>query len=445
MQFRAGCFVATLASAAVLCEPLHAQAAGDPGPRVDAYLREVVNAGDFNGVVLIARGDSVLVSRAYGVADATTGARNTIAMRFRIASITKTFTAAGAAVLAEEGKLRFTDTVSRHVPGLPPAGRITVRQLLLHSAGVPNPQTHPCSRVTLDSLVADIGARPLDFEPGTRSQYSNGGYNVAARVIEAASGMTWAEFLRRRVLEPAGLATTGIDTPDATPSVARGHVPGPRGMEPVACEATWGAIGSGSLVSTAPDLHRWARAVREDRIFNLRELEYPYGWGVRQYHDRRVIEQSGILGGTSSYVAAYVDDDVYVVVLANLQTGMLTNIGIALGGLVFGREPEPLTASPPSGPWTAAELERWVGRFHSPQITTVTLTAEKGALRLRWSDSPETVYIASVSPSRAHNRLDSIGMTLSADGSTITMRWSNGDTFAFQRVRSEGDAIAVAS
>ena len=405
--------------------------------RVDEYLRPLVASGDFNGVALVARGNRVLVQRAYGKADWDLGVPLTARSRFRIASITKTFTAAAIAMLAEQGKLSYRDPLSKYIPGFPSGDKIQIRHLLLFAAGVPNPSASGCSDATLDDLVADLARKPLDFEPGTRSRYSNGSYVLLARVVEAASGTTWAAYLRDHVFRP--LALTATDADDAArvvPDRARGFVPGPgaAGVEHAACEGAWADIGSGALVSDASDLYHWGRVVRADSLFKRTALEYPYGWGVRKYFDRPVIEQSGIVDGFSSYLAVYLDADVYVVLLTNVQSGNLTDVGKGIAALALGVPAPTVAASPPSVPWSPTERARWVGHFRNEHIATVELSERGEGVRLRWGNSPETLFLAATAPSQAYDRQDAVAMTLNADGSVLTMRWGNGDPQEFRRL-----------
>jgi len=393
--------------------------------RVDGYLMPLVKSHDFNGVVLVARGNDVLVQKAYGQADFDLKVPLTTRSRLRIASITKVFTGAAIVILAERGKLAFTDPLSKFVPEFPNAEKIQIRHLLLHASGVGNPTSQSCSSATLDDLVVELAKKPLAFEPGTKGQYSNGGYALLAKVIEKASGKRWNEFLRDEIFRPLHLDDTLIDSETAViPSRARAFVPGAGsdGVEHAKCSGAWAAIGSGALLSSAGDLHRLARAVRNETLFKRTTLEHPYGWGTRKYFDRAAIEQSGEINGSTSYLATYLHDDVYVVVLCNLQRGSLTDVGKGLAALLLGAEPPKLTPSPATVASTAEERKRWLGKFFSEsQRYGVELMERNGALYLRFGNSPDTVFIASTGPSKAYNRQNSMVMELSDDGNTLLM------------------------
>jgi len=403
--------------------------------KVDAYLNPLVRAKDFNGVVLVAKGEKPLVQRSYGMADWELDARLTMRSRFRIASITKTFTAAAISILAERGRLSYADPLSKFIPGFPNGEKITIRHLLLHQSGVGESDASPCSSATLDDLVREIESAKPAFEPGTNGRYSNAGYALLASVIERASGQTWDAFLRNEIFKPLSLADTLADSEmNVVPRRVSGYVPGPgeSGFLNAHCQGAWAAIGSGALISTAGDLHRWARAVRNESLFRRSTLEHPYGWGVRKYFDRDAIEQSGIMNGTASYVATYLKDDLYVVVLSNVQTGALTSIGKGLAALALGAEPPKLTPSPPTVASTAEERSKWIGRFASDKVGSPRIAESDGTLTLRWCATCDAVYLVSTGPMRSYDRQDSIALELTPDGG-LTMRWPDGNVATFVR------------
>lgn len=190
---------------------------------------------------------------------------------FRIASCTKSFTAAAVLLLRERGRLALDDDVARYVPGLRvfgPGGearhdfRPSIRQLLTMSAGLPTDdpwadRQENLSNAAFGSLLA-AGIR-LVRAPGTGYEYSNLGYALLGQVIEAASGQAYIDFIRTELLEPLGLSATGFDA--AVP--ARGGVAGGCRRDGTAWErlpfSSPGAFSAiGGLFSTLEDLGRWA-------------------------------------------------------------------------------------------------------------------------------------------------------------------------------------------
>lgn len=247
-----------------------------------AHLDTLAAAGRFSGVVVLAKGDTQVFERAVGFSDREAGARNALDTRFNLGSINKAFTAIAIRQLANAGKLALTDTLIQHLPDYPNrdvAERVTIAQLLEHKSGIGgNIFTAPAGgsrgdlRRTADFLAL-FAREPLQFEPGTRQQYSNAGYVVLGAVIERLSGMSYYDYVRTNVFEPAGMTSSGSYTRDSLPpNTAIGYTRGGPGAEaqgPVRRNTeTLPGRGSsaGGGYSTAEDLLRFARAVREGRI-----------------------------------------------------------------------------------------------------------------------------------------------------------------------------------
>ena len=176
-----------------------------------------------------ARGGVILAERCFGVADLTTGEALTSAHRFRVASHSKTFTAAGIMLLHEAGRLHLDDPVARHVSGLEPDfGAVTLGQLLSHGGGLMRDGTDAGQwqdrRAFLDgdALRAQLGL-PLVIDPNSRFKYSNLGFGLLGLAIEAITGERYADWIARNVVAPSALAATTPDVPPDGIAMARGH------------------------------------------------------------------------------------------------------------------------------------------------------------------------------------------------------------------------------
>ena len=406
----------------------------------DAYFAPLVAAHQFAGTVLVARGDRILLARGYGLANAEVGVPNADETVFRIASISKTFTAAAIVMLAERGVLRYADTLAKYIPDFPAGNRITIRQLLLHGSGVANPDYEriATSRVSLTELIAQFSGKPLLFEPGTRTQYSNAGYILLAAVIERASGMSYGTFIARHITGPLGMRTT---LPDAQDSVIRlrasGYVPGPppSGVENVAWYDMSAMTGSGSLVATAGDLHRWARAVHRETLYRRTALPYPFGWGVRKYFGRDLIEQSGALDGFTSYVGVYFADSTYVVCLTNIEAGLNERCGRDLAAMAFGEpyEPVPAVATRPDIRVTAQDT----GQFFADGVGTFRLTVTDGRAYVRWTTARTAHYAGGTGRDSLAVAADRSVIILERDGAgrvvAASRSWSGSPPVRFAR------------
>jgi CubicO group peptidase (beta-lactamase class C family) len=347
-----------------------------PGPagleaRLDTYLAPYLKRHDFSGAVLIARGDTVLLRKGYGMASYELGVPNTPETKFRIASLTKTFTAAAVVMLQERGRLRFEDHLDKFLPKFPKADRITVLHLLTHRSGVAEPDGGAIfwRRLTPDELIDSFKNKPFLFEPGARDQYSNAGYILLARVIERVSGQHYGDFLHEQIFKPLGMADTGyFDRESIVPNRAAGYTPGPGplGLENAPSPDPATELGCGCLCSTANDLYRWAQAVRSERLFKRTALKYPYGWGRRDQYGHRYIEQSGLIPGFMSHLIVFLDEPVTVVCLCNAQSGLFGRLEKDLTAIAFGDRPDPAPPAPRAAAVNMRRLRGCLGLYQGP-------------------------------------------------------------------------------
>ena len=190
-----------------------------PSPRsaaVDALVAAAgVNADTPGGAVMVIQAGRILHWAAYGLADIERRVPNTPHTIFRLASITKSFTALAIMMLAEEGKLAYDDPVARHLPELARLGdAVTIRRLLHHTSGLPDPALHVLlaaqnpmpSNADQLALLAETGE--LLFPPGDRFRYGNMAYEILASVVERLSGQSYDAFLQQRVFGPLGMTST---------------------------------------------------------------------------------------------------------------------------------------------------------------------------------------------------------------------------------------------
>jgi CubicO group peptidase (beta-lactamase class C family) len=406
--------------------------------RVDAYLAPHLANRDFSGAVLIARRDTILLGKGYGMANCELNVANTLDTKFRIASVTKTFTAAAIVILIERGVVGLDDPLRKFIPDYPNGEKITVDQLLRHRAGIPVPEDLEMRRehLEIEEVIERFKHKPLDFEPGTGDQYSGSGYKLLAYIVQRASGRAYEEFLRDAVFRPLRMADTGEDRDEPILlNRASGYLPGPG---PIGLKnAYWidlsSAIGSGSLFSTAKDLHRWGRAVHSERLFRWSALPYPYGWGKRNYFGRTLIEQSGVEEGFCSYLAVFPEDGLIVACLSNVQSGAFQHFGKDLVALALGKDCETATVR------RAIDLPRlpldlYAGRYDSPEtegfLRDIRLIAEGGQLYYRWDKTPSRRWLMPISDTEFLDRTE--GATIRVErapggkAARLTMMWVTG-------------------
>jgi len=185
--------------------------------RLDAYLRGRPD-GPFMGVVLIARGPTILFERGYGPADADLGIAVEPSMRFGIGSLTKPMTATAVMRLVERGLMRLSDPIGDYLRVCPPAWRsATIRDLLSHTSGIPDlfgeMRAAPVdsTRGVIDGVASRHLGDSLLAVPGSKYAYSNFNYCLLGYAMEAAAHASWPELMAREVFAPAGMTRTAYD------------------------------------------------------------------------------------------------------------------------------------------------------------------------------------------------------------------------------------------
>ena len=184
--------------------------------RLDQFFDRLAEKNKAMGSLTIAKDGNVLYSRSIGYSqiNGTEKKPVTESSRFRIASIGKTYTAVMILQLAEEGKLKLTDTLSKFFPQIPNAGKITIWQMLSHRSGIPDisrdsdPQRNWKNGITKEENLALIAKAVPEFEPGTKQSYSNSGYFVLSLVLEKVTRKSYADALEERIISKTGLADT---------------------------------------------------------------------------------------------------------------------------------------------------------------------------------------------------------------------------------------------
>lgn len=288
--------VATAAGLALppaLAAQRKASAVADPFAAVDALAAAAVADGITPGLSLaVMRKGELVHARGFGAANLETGTPVTPETVFRVGSVSKQFIATAIALLAEEGKLAFDDPLSRHLPLFPRAGDITLRQMLTHTSGLGNyTETQPPSLFfrqartdynDAELLAAMAATSPLfKFEPGTAWAYSNTAYVLLGLVVQVVSGEPYAQFLRRRLFEPAGMTQTSVDdAAEVVPHRASGYSAKPSadpGKRAVVRNAEYISMtfpgAAGAMRSTAADLCRWHAALLGGRIVKPETLQ----------------------------------------------------------------------------------------------------------------------------------------------------------------------------
>ncbi len=316
---------------------------GGAGARLDSIARAAADSG-FRGVVLVAISDTVVLVRGYGWADSARVRRNAPTTVFDIGSLTKPLTATLVLALEAQGRIKRSDSLHRFFPAAPADTRdITVHQLLTHTAGLPEYSGRDTSLIDRATLERRALAVPLESAPGARYHYSNMGYSLLAAIVERASGEPYEAALRRHVLVPAGMRTTGYLSPSLYDSIAHRYKGDEdTGINPVRVWGdsgpSWNLVGNGALHATAWDLYRLIVALDGDLLLSpsLRAAQetsyacmgvddsgacsdhYGYGWHIWSLEDStRVLMHNGSDGGYYAEVRRLPGRGVNVIIMSN--------------------------------------------------------------------------------------------------------------------------------
>ena len=320
----------------LLMTPVSAIAeAAFPTAKVDAMMKN--HAGDAPGAsVLVLRDGVPVLRKAYGLADRERRIAATPATNYRLASVTKQFTAAAILLLVEEGRMTLDDNVRRWLPSLPAsADAINVRHLLTHSSGLIDYEDVMPSDFSGQLHDADVlhlleSQDRTYFPPGTGYRYSNSGYALLALMVERVSGQSFADFLRSRIFQPLGMAHTlaFVEGGSAIADRAYGYSESSGVWIRTDQSTTSAVLGDGGIYSSIDDLTKWDAALYDDRLLNERsrrlmftphvvtddpDIRYGFGWRITG----ETLWHSGESIGFRNVIVRYPQRRLTVIVLSN--------------------------------------------------------------------------------------------------------------------------------
>lgn len=259
---------------------LYAQPNAELTRQLDQKISSALAASGAPSVsVAVVQNDRVVYAKAFGKADIEKARAADAATRYAVGSISKQFTAAAILLLQEQGKLSLDDKVGKYFPDLTRANEVTIRELLSHTSGYEDyaPQDYIIPEWTKPTTPQEImnhwGRKPLNFDPGTRWQYSNTNYVIAGEIFEKASGQSLLAFLREKIFGPLGM-TSAADISDHLPQDATAYTRYALGPpRPVEREGPGWYFAAGELAMTPSDLARWDIAFLEKRILSPRSYQ----------------------------------------------------------------------------------------------------------------------------------------------------------------------------
>ncbi|MBN3731666.1 serine hydrolase domain-containing protein [Burkholderia sp. Tr-20390] len=363
------------------------QASHDIVEQLDTLFDRFNKSDEPGLVVAVAHRGEVLYRRGFGMASLEHGVANTPATRLRIGSTSKHFTCLAALLLAEDGKLDVDAGIRTYLPELPLlAGDPSLRQLMTHTGGyrcyldltllAQGVATLPRGGV----LAAQVRQRDVNFPPGERMIYCNGGYHLLSLAIERVSGIPFETFLKARIFDVMGMVDTESVADDMRirPRMATQHVPDGKGGFMRGLFPTWEVLGEGGIVSTVDDMLRWLAHLRGPKRVGSEaswrqmltrphyssgaEGVYALGLMLTPHRDVEVLHHAGGVFGGSCQMLTVAEHALDVIILTN---GAAVNpvevatqiVDIVLGDVVLGAKP--------AAPLPTAGHETLLGRYHS--------------------------------------------------------------------------------
>ena len=343
-----------------------AQSSADLEKRLDEKIStSLAKFGAPSVSVAVVRDGQLFYARAFGFADLAAKRPADVRTRYAVGSISKQFTAAAILLMAEKGKLSLDDKVAKYFPNLTRAKDISIRQLLSHTSGYEDyaPQDYiipEWTRPTTPAAVLDRWAeKPLNFEPGTKWQYSNTNFVLAGAIFEKVSGQPLVEFLREKIFQPLGMQTAADwppERPEDATAYTRYAIGPPR---PTKREATGWYFAAGELAMTPSDLAKWDIAFLERKILSARSYEeftrevklkngdsthYALGLGLADVSNMPAYSHGGEVSGFISSNIILPTHNGAVIVLSNQDViSMVGPLARSIVNMVF--QPEQKEAS----------------------------------------------------------------------------------------------------
>ncbi len=344
-------FLGWLFVALLVCTPPAAARGLDPH-HLQALAEAHFVAGDSPGLLVVVEQDGARWLGAFGSADLEQARPMQAATILPIASITKVFVAVSILLLQQDGVLTVEDPLARFLPDYPGAEGITLKQLLQHTAGVPNAVNMPAFTAnqakdwTPQELTALSAAAPPSFPPGTACLYSDSGFILLGQVIEAVSGRSFGDFVQEKITTPLGMTTTTMGSNSMLVPLRAAGYRGKKDSLENAPYVSWVApFSAGGMVSTVGDLAKIAAVLQpggpllngQSRaamvapavLADGSPCSYPlpgakgsYGFGLELVDfetlpDHRAVGKSGVFPGYGSFTTTFAGSDLAITLIAN--------------------------------------------------------------------------------------------------------------------------------
>ncbi|KAA0992969.1 serine hydrolase domain-containing protein [Dyadobacter aurulentus] len=369
--------------------------------KLDAYFQALDANRKFMGSVAISQNGQIVYSKTIGYADVETQKKADANTRYRIGSISKTFTAVLVFKAIEENKIALTQTIDKFFPAIKNAGKITVSNLLNHRSGIHNFTNDPDyekwntgkkSRKEMVDLIVTAGS---DFEPGSKAAYSNSNYVLLSVILEEIYKKPLAGLVEQYITKPAGLKYTKVG---GKISVADNEANSYKFTDNWVRQSETDMsipIGAGALISTPEDLTRFADAlfggklISEKSLAEMKTLKENFGMGLFPipFYDKMSLGHSGGIDGFQSVFGYFPEQKIAYAITSNGSAMAVNSITIAMLNAVFGMPveiPDFKVYSP-----APADLDLYPGTYASNQIPIkITVTRSGTSLTAQATNQP---------------------------------------------------------
>ncbi|HMC21332.1 MAG TPA: serine hydrolase domain-containing protein [Thermoanaerobaculia bacterium] len=316
--------------------------------QIDSLMHDY--GGEVPGAsVLVVRDRKVVFRKSYGLANIEDRIAATPDTNYRLASVTKQFTAAAILMLAERGKLTLDDPITRYLALPPYANAIIIRHLLSHMSGLLDYEDlipAGSTRQLKDADVLDLLAKESTtyFAPGTHYRYSNTGYSFLALIVERASGQRFADFLRENIFKPAGMSNT-VAFEEGVSTVSRrgfGYSRSDGGWHRTDQSLTSAVLGDGGIYTSIDDLVDWIGWLDSGRFDQALvpvtptdnpAMRYGFGWRISEHQGHRLVSHTGETMGFRNALVRFPEEHLAVVVLTNRNEGTPQQIALKIADL----------------------------------------------------------------------------------------------------------------
>jgi CubicO group peptidase (beta-lactamase class C family) len=387
----------------------HAQ---DKAQRIDSLLTAYSNQKTFNGNVLIAEKGIVLFKKSYGYADEETKRKLNTETVFELASVSKQFTAMSIVLLQKQGKLSYDDALQKYVPELNFYKPITIRNLLLHTSGLPDymelfTEHWDKSKFATNQNIVELFAKHQPkalFQPNEKFEYSNTGYALLGLIIEKVSKQSFGDYLKAAIFKPLQMNHTQVYRsryqPEVIQNYANGYVldeknnkvkPDTFGKEFYTYYLD-GIVGDGMVNSTLDDLLKWDRALYSHQLvqdadkellfssvktLDGRNTNYGFGWVISQHPKYgKSVSHTGSWAGYLTAITRFLTDDKTIIILQNNLT-QTTKMPVEEIKRILYNEKSLVDKVENKIALTTADLDVYLGEYSSAEFPLkVTITKD---------------------------------------------------------------------